>query len=413
MSSDPVALLAELDLAVEPRPAFAAELRARLLDDLERPARSLARTALLAAVLLLLLGGVATATYLAVDGRAAARPTAGILTLVNPRTNAADEIVAVQPGGRTRVVWHCPRKVFCGDLNSIDWSKDGRRLAFSLGELGGKSAYVGLHILDIRTGRDVHIPQLALAHPLSTHQPSAVLKRAFTQLVARLGCADPGDLAWSPNGARLAYSCRPFAQSYGPTTRIYTIRRDGTGRRLLRTGTADAYSPSWSPDGKRIAFATWRKPVETIRYDTEKPAIVRHSSLYVVAVDGSSRKLLARDAATPDWSPDGRAIAYDSRRGVKLISPGGVDLSPEVTGAPARTIAPAGVPAWSPDGARIAVQSPHGVLLIDTQDWQRTLLTPLTGGGLFGDARPAWYPGREAPVVRGVSSARAGCAPCL
>ncbi len=417
MSSEQLtSLLGELDLAVGPRAAFATELRARLLDELERPARRHGRTLLLAAVLLLLLAGIATATYLVVHDPVATK-SPGTLTLISPRSNAADQIVAVLPGGRTRVVWHCPQNVFCGDLMSIDWSPDGRRLAFALTELGGRSAYPGLHILDTRTGRDLHIPSLSLAHPLSPHQSAAVMERAGKQLMARLRCTTPSDLAWSPNGKRLAYACRHDPDNppwpTGPRARIYTIGSDGRHRRLLPTGAVDAFSPSWSPDGKRIAFATWAKPVETIRYDTEKPPIVRHSSLYVIGLDGSGRRLLVHDAATPDWSPDGHSIAYDSLDGVKLISPSGHDLTPALPGIAPRAIAPKGVPAWSPDGSRLSVQTTAGVLLVDTSSWRSTVATGLTGSGLFGRARPAWYPGRGLPVVRGMNSARVGCSPCL
>ena len=58
--------------------------------------------------------------------------------------NGVSRIAAVGPGGRLRTLWRCPeRGVFCGDLTSIAWSPDGKRLAFTLDELGGMSGYVG------------------------------------------------------------------------------------------------------------------------------------------------------------------------------------------------------------------------------------------------------------------------------
>lgn len=404
------------DRPVPPRAAFADELLERLLGELDqrRPRRVVRpRALLLAAALLMLLAGIATATYLLErstnDGPGAGDAPAGILTLIDQTSNGAAKIVAVLPGDRVRVVWQCPKKVFCGDLTSVDWSPDGRRVAFTLDEIGGRSAYVGLHIIDLRAGTDWQIPSLHLSKPMSLHQPDSVLRAAFKQLSARLGCL-PSDLAWSPNGRRIAYGCR---NDYTPwaAARIFTIRSDGTDRRRVRTGTRNAFSPSWSPDGRRIAFATWRFPQERVQWETTIPAKLFRSSVYVVAVDGNGRRLVAHGAAQPDWSPDGTTIAYDTRDGVKLASPDGVELTPGV--GPRRRIAPPGAPAWSPDGSQIAVATKAGVVLVDTGTWSHVFATGLSGTGLFGQGRPAWFPGPGIPHARGTQRHGSACRICV
>ena len=66
----------------------------------------------------------------------------------------------------------------------------------------------------------------------------------------------------------------------------------------------------------------------------------------------------------PDWSPDGKTIAYfasgcaptpDNKGRIRLVTPTGRDATPPT--APCDGIGPAGhpVPAWSPDGQQIAV----------------------------------------------------------
>jgi len=378
---DPADLLAVVDRPTQPRAQFADELFERLVHDLERPRalpRRSVRTLVVALALLALCAGIATATYVLVRVASPAHRS-GILTLATGGGNGAATISALTAGGRLRTVWECPRKVFCGDLTSLDWSPDGRYVAFTLDEIGGRSAYIGLHIVDARTGRDLHVPDLHLAHPYATVQTDAVLRRAVRTTLARLGCRFPSAVAWSPDGRRLAYACG----------KLYTIRRDGTGRRALVTGGAPgAIDPSWSPDGTRIVFASGRSV---------------HSSLFVVNADGSGLHRLARDASRPSWSPDGSTIAYDSPNGVRLVSPAGV---PRSGGAPA------GAPRWSPDGSQLAVQTAQGVLLVDARTWRATRVTAETGAGPLGAARPAWYPGREAPGVPSPPRALSGCSPC-
>jgi WD40 repeat protein len=385
---DPSTLvLANGEESAAPRQAFADELLEILLAELDPPARhALPRRAgwtapLIAAAFALLLSSIATAAYLL--GRpngTGAHPKPGSLTLIVDPTNRAAKVVEVLPNGRQAVAWRCPGNVFCGDLESVDWAPDGRRVAFSLTEIGGKSAYIGLHIVDVRTGRDLHIPSVPLTHPMAA-QPDSLFPTLLKQMVRRLGCLEPDQLAWSPNSRSLAYSCRTLRGRQ----LIATIRRDGTHRRLLRTGTRDAYWPSWSLDGKRIAFATGAKPTA--------------SSLYVIGVNGSGRRLIASGGTAPDWSPDGKAIAYEADDGVRIISPRGVDVSPPGPDGQPRSIPLRGHVAWSPDGSRLAVGTTRGVEIVDTATGAHELVTHESGRNVFGGGRPAWYPGAAAPFA--------------
>lgn len=374
-----------------------------------RPMRrrsSRARRVVLTAALFLILAGTATATYEFAKGLWTARPAKATLTLINDDGHTFARILAVDATGRTRTIWSCPGARFCGDPTSLDWSGDGRWLAFTNTEIGGRSAYIGLHIVNVRSGHELQIPHVRLAHPRAISQPLSVLSALSHLMKARLRCdVPPSDVAWAPNGLRLAYDCR-HDFSPGTLDEIFTISRDGSGVRQLKTGTRNAVQPSWSPNGRRIAFSTWTSPVETIQVNTSKPPYTVHSSLYTINLDGTGRRLLARNAASPSWSPDGRSIAYNSPAGVRLIKLDGTHVNEP------RIVGPRGVPRWSPNGKQLAVGTESGTLVVDPATGTSELVTQVTGAGALHRGRPAWYPGATPPRVRSTQNATITCSAC-
>ena len=328
----------------------------------------------IALALLLLLAGVATATYVHFRGdEAGAQAKPGVLTVIAGGYSIATppEIVAVLSGGRTAVVWRCPA-VPCDEMTSLAWASDHRHVAFTLNGFAMASAYLGLHILDTTTGRDIFIP---------THDKK------------RLGCVLPSHVAWSPDGRALAYHC---VSTRHAQSEIVLMSRDGTGRRRLETGLLHVDWPTWSPDGRRIAFEG-----STARDSTP--------SIYVIGVDGSGRVLVARHASMPDWSADGSTIAYGSPSGVKLVTPAGVEVTPHAIG-------PNGAPAWSPDGSSLAIGTRGGVYLVDKTGQHLRRVTTNGGTGPFGAMRPAWYPGLRPPNPRRthtVGVPTASCKKCV
>ncbi len=102
----------------------------------------------------------------------------------------------------------------------------------------------------------------------------------------------------SPDGSRIAFhSNRP--PSPGNRGQIYVANADGTEPRALTHTEGTNYMARWSPDGTRIAFVSERDG------DPE---------IYVMNADGSDQTNLTNNPgaydAGPDWSPDGRSIAY-------------------------------------------------------------------------------------------------------
>ena len=399
---DPLELLGRLDGPIQPRPAFADALLEQCLDALEPRHWSLPRSravrvvAVLAACLVL--AAAATATYLALRGSAATTPRPAELTVIAVRggriTGAHPDLAAIQAvggDGRLRTVWQCPEHTWCGDATSMAWSPGGRRLALTLGEIGGRSGYVGLHVIDVATGVDHHLGVPPIPH-VAREQPTSVLERLGRAATRALGCILPHQVAWAPDGKRLAYVCGDDLQQGGIATTLHLINADGTGQRRIRTGTRTAYWPSFSPDGSRVAFATEPRPRVTYRHDTEIPAQHFVSSVYTVRLDGSERKLVAHSASAPAWSPDGTTIAYETTCGIRLSTPIGTVAD--------ACLVPGGRPAWSPDGLRLAVVDDRGVSIVDADGTGLRHLTGNSSAGTLGVGRPAWRPRTVAPRVQ-------------
>ena len=425
-AGDPLTLLLrDLDRPTQPRPEFAEELLARLLGaapraavapppSSHRPRRR--RVALLAAAVLVLLAAVASAAYLVLHSPAPPiRPDGGQLTLprITGGGNGPASIAAVSADGRLKTLWRCAPHGFCGSITSLAWSPDGTRVAFTLDEIGGLSAYIGLHIIDLATGKDIHIPGLPHASP-TERQSDATFTKLRRQATRRLGCPFPTDVAWSPDSRWIAYAC-PWGLGISPgPSRIFVIRNDGSERRAVPTGVTTALSPTWSPDGSQIAFATARVPRGRTRSDTRDPYTEIRSAVYAVGLDGSHRRLLAREATAPSWSPDGSAIAYQSAcHGIGLVSPAGEVLTPGAEPGVCAAIGPAGAPAWSPDGTQIAIESQAGLYVVHADGSRLDRVRGADGQQIFDTARPAWAPGVSPTRSLQQSSGFDGCrGPC-
>jgi Tol biopolymer transport system component len=404
------ALLAVLDAPVSPRAAFGEELKSRLLAELERAAmpavaqipapiaaraprrrrRSRLRIALVAVALLLLLASAAAAAFLVLA------ETGGGPTLIDTPSNRPASISGIDAEGQVQRIWSCPHDQWCGDVQNVAWAPDGKRIAISLTEFGGHSLYPGLHIVDPAAGRDAHVIGVAGwpgGTAPRTPRQKALLAHARS-VVVRFGCISPDEMAWSPDGSKIAYVC-PLAGSSG--TAIHIMDADGRHPRLLRTGTRSAAWPSWSPAGDRIAFSTASTPRTKIGSGAATWAQSAVSTIYTVGLDGSDRRRVASGAA-PAWSADGATIAYRSACAgrVRLSRPDGGDVTP--AGAPARCpgIGPSGWPAWSPDGSKLAIGTQRDVYLIDLDGTHLERVGRASPAYGIGSLRPVWQPSPRA-----------------
>lgn len=80
----------------------------------------------------------------------------------------------------------------------------------------------------------------------------------------------------------------------------------GTPRKIITNGD----SPEWSLDGRTIAFERPREDTTTIAF--QRSSLGKDSSsIWIANTDGSSQRLIARQAHSPAWSPDSKRLAYE------------------------------------------------------------------------------------------------------
>jgi len=223
------------------------------------------------------------------------------------------------------------RRLVPGTTAVMQWSPDGRRLAFEAGD--PTTALTALEVVDLKDDTLVDL----------------------TQQMEGQGLIE--SFAWSPDGSTIAF-VREILAGPGRGVRLYTIAPDGSNLRQL-PGNPDLWiTPIWSPDGRWLAVRA--APAGRVG------GVAR---IYIVPVSGGEPLLLAPDLVLSDypvWSPDSRQLAFkgaESAADPNSYPP----LALYVAGVESRELRQVAedlqrypLITWSPDGRRVLFTSQGG-----------------------------------------------------
>jgi Tol biopolymer transport system component len=236
------------------------------------------------------------------------------------------------------------------ELRGATWSPDGRRIAFSAWN-GRQARIYAVTVADCtveplgpRTAVTVGTADWSSTNVLALDgtAPGGTEEGIYTM------AADGGHLRrltdgpdlfpeWSPDGSRIAFVRGGYAEitdddpspAYA-NRNVWVVNSDGSALRQVTHGRWHG-SADWSPDGRHLVTDT-------------------HSGVVELGVDGSDRRMLLEgEYGDQSWSPDGEALVLTTGLGLGLglAEEGQPPVEPLDTPL-------ASSPEWSPDGKWIA-----------------------------------------------------------
>jgi len=271
---------------------------------------------------------------------------------------------------------------------------------------------------DLSRVRDVREPQISpdgawVAYTVSTSDTAEDRSTSAVWMASwdgsrnvRLTTSKSGEHTprWSPDGRWLAF----LSSRDDDHTQLWLLDRLGGEGRKATTLPSDVDDYVWAPDGRRIALVA--EDADTAKPKTPPPIVIdrfqfkqdesgylgrQRRHLYVLDVESGKTAMLTSgdyDELLPAWSPDGKSLAFVSKRrpdfdrdsnwDLYVIAAGGGGAAPRqltTFEGPDNDPDTESRPAWSPDGHSLAYLQ-GGPLKLLYYAVQKLAVVPGAGG---------------------------------
>lgn len=202
----------------------------------------------------------------------------------------------------------------------------------------------------------------------------------------------------------IAVSALPWSEGIGEHGDIYLLGPGASPRRIIGSDVDGVAQdcPTFSPDGQRLAYGQARASGATNNDRGVWPVSDRAVVVVAINADGDPSQPLMRanlptsagEMACPEWSPDGRYIAYRVGADLWVADPttGTTTLYPVVA-----TPWNENAIAWSRDGSRIAVAEPGQIRIVPINGSTPTVIPAFGLPGSY-DGSMGWTAG-DADIV--------------
>lgn len=180
--------------------------------------------------------------------------------------------------------------------------------------------------------------------------------------------------AWSPDGTRLAF--------LDPQSRLHVVDAAGGEPREVYGPLFQPGRPSWAPDGRTLVVAALRPYSTRFREGTNQILRLEVPATEAAGGERAARwfdpvphvSIGTRETHGPVWSPDGTHMAaiVDGHLAVFPVDPDGAPVGP------LRRLSPdlAGTPSWTADARRILYQTAGRLRLVDVLDGRLLDIVP-------------------------------------